>query len=373
MQTLLHRLAARALLAGACFAAPAAQAAVDGAYSGLLYNPAQSGHGVQLEVISPTRAIYTWYVYDNQGRQMWLLVDGVVDGDRIEGPAYIARGMKFGSFDPDDNTQVAWGTARLQFSSCSEAVLSWNSSYVLDGYTFGPGSVPLTRLTSIDGSQCGRRVGSGLYSGFLSSQTRNRTVNLFAAFDEQGRLTLTHGDLYASQSGTVTVNGNTFTGTLTGATTPGLRFVDGSTRATFSITGTLVDRDTINATWVGAGEAGTLSLRYENTYLRGGALSRIAGNYRSPDNRVTVGVTAAGAYTAADQNGCRYTGTLAPVDVRFGVWTAQLEAAGCSSDVNGTYATTITLGDYFFYGDNRALTVSGIGPRNAYVLGFIRQ
>lgn len=129
---------------------PLAQAALPPGISGAWYNPAQSGHGVSVEILDAERALAFWFVYDGQGNPLHLYLDGRIEGHRIEATAYAPRGMHFGSFRSADLQMPAWGEVTLQFDSCDRGLLQWNSD--LPGY--GSGSSEIRRLTRISGLDC---------------------------------------------------------------------------------------------------------------------------------------------------------------------------------------------------------------------------
>ena len=132
------------------FVSGLADAALPREVSGGWYNPGQSGHGVTVEIASPTGAIVYWMVYDTQGAPMPLYIEGRIVGRRIEGTAYAPRGMRFGSFDPRDVTLASWGEVDLDFGSCTTATLSWNA---IDP-AFGEGYIPLQRLIGLPLGSC---------------------------------------------------------------------------------------------------------------------------------------------------------------------------------------------------------------------------
>ena len=173
-----------------------AHAALPPGISGSWFNPQQSGHGVTIEVLDETRVHGGWNVYDPQGNPINLYLEGVIEGQSIRSQAYVARGMRFGSFDPRDNRIQAWGTVTLAFSSCDSATLSWNADGVA-GLGFGTGSMPLKRLSRIGGVGCHLSARStalpiGTYTGSWQG-TSIGTERLYAAVDSQGRFWATLG------------------------------------------------------------------------------------------------------------------------------------------------------------------------------------
>lgn len=137
-------------LAACTLFAPLAQAGLPPGISGAWYNPAQSGHGLSIEIIAPNRALAFWYTYDSAGNPVTLYIDGPIVGRSIEATALAPRGMRFGEFNSADLQMPEWGEVSIAFDSCNSATLSWTTPSA----EFGSGSTPLSRLTSIDGLTC---------------------------------------------------------------------------------------------------------------------------------------------------------------------------------------------------------------------------
>lgn len=122
-----------------------------GDFSGIWFNPAQSGHGLQIDVIDRGRATVAWYTFDPDGRPLWLYGLGELDALAIRAELFSVSGGRFPpQFDPAAIALVPWGTVDLQFSSCDNGTLSWTPTAA--GYSAG--SMPLARLTSLQGARC---------------------------------------------------------------------------------------------------------------------------------------------------------------------------------------------------------------------------
>lgn len=111
-----------AILAALAFT-HSATAGLPGSMSGTWYNPAQSGHGLSLDVLAADRAVAIWHVFDADGQPVTLYIDGHLDGRLLTGPAYAPVGMRFGSFDPAELQLPVWGQVAIDFSSCDQAQL----------------------------------------------------------------------------------------------------------------------------------------------------------------------------------------------------------------------------------------------------------
>jgi len=80
------------------------------------------------------------------GSQYWIVGEGMMSGNAIEFPAYTALGTGFGDrLVPGDVQRPNWGTIRIEFTGCTRATLTWNSTGP-GSAEFGTGGYPLERL-----------------------------------------------------------------------------------------------------------------------------------------------------------------------------------------------------------------------------------
>jgi hypothetical protein len=122
------------------------------AHTGQWFDPAQSGHGLNVEILPDGRALIIWYTYDNMGNQIWILGAGTHDGETISVDVNITDGAMFPpNFDSADVSFTAWGTFTLTFTGCNQGVFKWNP-IAGNGYTAGQMNV--VRLTQVAGLEC---------------------------------------------------------------------------------------------------------------------------------------------------------------------------------------------------------------------------
>jgi len=85
--------------------------------------PARNYEGFQFEVAIIGGELYlvvTFYTYDNEGNQVWLLAVGPVNGDKADIDVYVYDGGIYGTgFDPADVNETLWGSGTITASSCS--------------------------------------------------------------------------------------------------------------------------------------------------------------------------------------------------------------------------------------------------------------
>lgn len=125
---------------------------IGSAVSGNWFNPAQSGHGFQLEKVNDTTVTAFWFTFDANGNQVWILGVGQIADNRIEMQAVKSRGGRFPpNFDPTQITNPPWGTLTFTFTSCNAGSVSWTS---VDPLFTASGTLALERVTSVQGTTC---------------------------------------------------------------------------------------------------------------------------------------------------------------------------------------------------------------------------
>ncbi len=110
-------------------------------YTGMWFNPEESGHGLQFEVLDQDNAaiLYvTWFAHVD-GEPIWLTGSGPLLGDRAFVNLIITNGQDF----PDSMNPEMWGELRVKFDSLNHASLSWTPQ--LEGFEVG--ELVVERLT----------------------------------------------------------------------------------------------------------------------------------------------------------------------------------------------------------------------------------
>jgi hypothetical protein len=133
----------------ALFPALSSAATIGSGHSGMWYDPARSGEGLQLEILGPDVALVEWYTYDAQGRQRWIQGVGNIAGNSIQFPqVYTTQGGKFGpAFNPDDVKVDVVGNLSLTFGDCNTGTFRYTA--------FGQSqTLPIQRLTQTMGAGC---------------------------------------------------------------------------------------------------------------------------------------------------------------------------------------------------------------------------
>ena len=134
---------------------------IAGYISGNWFNVDQEGSGFQIEATNTMDAasglpvmLAIWFTYTPDGSSRnWIYAQGTYDRTKATTtlPAFLSAGGKFPpSIQTSDVTADPWGTLTFTFTDCDHGTASWNS--IVPGY--GSGSLPIVRLTSIDGAVC---------------------------------------------------------------------------------------------------------------------------------------------------------------------------------------------------------------------------
>lgn len=125
-------------------------------HTGSWFNPDQAGQGFSLEVVpatgesEPDILVAYWFTYargasGGVNRQRWFQAQGPIEGNSAELSVLQVTGGIFN--DPEDVTAIEIGTAMFEFTSCTEAVITYSMDLNGDGDEETTGEIPIVRLT----------------------------------------------------------------------------------------------------------------------------------------------------------------------------------------------------------------------------------
>jgi len=139
------------------------------------FDPSHSGHGFGIEVIDApvgkTLVAY-WFTHDLQGKPMWVVGSGPVEGDKALVDAYVTSGGAFtNDFAPGAVQTTPWGALEFTFADCN----SGSVRYVPDAAGAPTGVIPLTRATKLFGSACS----GGISDDRKANSSDQRVVQYF--------------------------------------------------------------------------------------------------------------------------------------------------------------------------------------------------
>lgn len=121
-------------------------------FTGAWFDPAQSGHGIFLEVLPPNNLLAWWFTFTPDGtQQAWFGGVGNISGNTASVPVLLYTGGQWiPNFDPTKIVKNPWGTLNFTFTDCNSGRVDFISTY--PGY--GSNHMILTRLTQPAGLTC---------------------------------------------------------------------------------------------------------------------------------------------------------------------------------------------------------------------------
>jgi hypothetical protein len=119
-------------------------------YSGIWYDPEQSGHGFFIEILPDNRLLAYWLTFGPTGEQAWFGGVGPIVGSSALVKATQTTGGRFiPNFDPSTVVSKEWGELRFSFTDCQHGRVDFDSVI-----GFGKGSMNLRRITLPAGLDC---------------------------------------------------------------------------------------------------------------------------------------------------------------------------------------------------------------------------
>lgn len=127
---------------------------IDNGMSGAWYDSSHDGEGWLIEILDENTALVYWFTYPSlgeNGQQSWFVGLGEIIANRIIVREFlVTSGATFGpDFDPDRVNREFWGSAEFIFDNCNSGMMVYDGP---EGY--GSGTLQLSRLSSLQGSEC---------------------------------------------------------------------------------------------------------------------------------------------------------------------------------------------------------------------------
>ena len=174
---------------------------------------------------------------------------------------------------------------------------------------------------------------AGLNFGTIGVVTENNGAARFV--NDQGQQFILSG---------VSGTGGNISATITAIAPIGFTFLDGSTVTTGTLTGTVVERASLDGDWsMNTGETGTVTMSYNNSYERGSDLARMFGTWVDSFG-VVYSVDAVGDIFAQDAFGCVYDGAVTMINTSYNAYQVTLTVSNCPG-ADGNYSGLGVLTD----------------------------
>lgn len=214
----------------------------------------------------------------------------------------------------------------------------------------GPGAPPVTNVSP-----------GGIWSGLDSSGR-----DVIALITETGRFHFINEDL-SQGSGVLSVTGgNQISGNFQLVTQLGFTFVDGTTSAICTFTGSVVERQTITGsvnctTTAGLQTQVTAALAYETLYDRDSSLAMISGNYQAVQEVLNIAANGV-MFSQNAGTGCVVNGQVTVINAAYNAYDVSFIYGNCLGQeaiLNGSTFTGLALLDNTTLPEEIGIAVTG--------------
>ena len=199
----------------------------------------------------------------------------------------------------------------------------------------------------------------GIWIGTATSNFGYPTTSIVGVSTESGEFVLVDENTKTQYIGNFSSFGNYFFGDGFAAAGDDLTFLNGRKQIDIEVDGIIAGRSTIDAEWrtPSTGESGRVFLEYSDDHLRSSSRFKFNGRWvgYEPTNTVIDAELSFsnGLLSGVDDDGCRYSGSVAPIDQNFNVYRVVLEVSNCvfsGISANGTYSGLGALVDAVYSG-----------------------
>ncbi|MGK2924579.1 MAG: hypothetical protein ACSLE2_03070 [Lysobacterales bacterium] len=142
-------------------------------FTGLWHQTQHENQGLNLQIVhqanGQTAGVAYWYTYGDDRKSAWYIGIGPVSGNRVEMTLYEVEDVGFlQDDDPSDDPVVDIGTLVMEFSSCNQGVVTYDTG--LPGV--GSGSFAVERITDLLNTQCSGGISDDTPPGVLATEQR---------------------------------------------------------------------------------------------------------------------------------------------------------------------------------------------------------
>lgn len=175
----------------------------------------------------------------------------------------------------------------------------------------------------------------GIWTGTASSDDQTLELMGVVTEDGDGRFIAETGVQYVFEG--VSGNGGDLDVDFTAIAPSGFVFDDGSTVTTGTLSGTVSERSSLTADYtLATGEAGSVSMTYDEAYERDSSLDKLTGNW--DEEFGVVAFDANGEFFEQDTFGCVFEGQASIIDENFNVYALTMTVSFCGAGVDGDYS-----------------------------------
>lgn len=201
--------------------------------------------------------------------------------------------------------------------------------YVLTGCGGGGGGG--SSSNTVDGASV-----TGLWSGTVTGDN-GQVTQVFGVASANNELRLLSDDLTLQYAGTVSIRGTSGSGTLRGYAVDGV-FYNGEPVTNFSVTFTVVERESITGTYTTEGDSGRFTLTYEPGAERQSSLLDLAGEwgYSYLGQWAYAVVTNEGVLQTTFDSGCEVNGSITLPSYDWAIYRASVTVTSCA-ELDGSY------------------------------------
>jgi hypothetical protein len=190
----------------------------------------------------------------------------------------------------------------------------------------------------------------GIWEGSIANTTLGATYQAAGLSISSGELRFfdEQGNSYVGQ---ISVDGNTYAGSVTAFVAPGFVFNDGSTVTTGTLNGQILERQQLSGTYaMDTDERGSFTFLYNNYYDRDSSLTQMIGTWQDEFGN-TYSIDSQGRIFGQDSFGCVYAGRVAVINPDYNAYRVNINLSNCDG-LNGSYSGLGALDDFASIGDN---------------------
>lgn len=177
---------------------------------------------------------------------------------------------------------------------------------------------------------------AGIWQGASYSSTSGTAVNLIGIISENGsgRFLASNGAQY---NGAVSITGDNLSSAVTGYAPLGYVFLNGTTLSLFTISGTVAQKNSINAIYTGGGDVGNITLTYDESYERPSSLALLDGTWFLSSDGISYNISIGdGIITGSTSTGCGFSGNAEIIDPAYNCYDINLVVNSCGA-LNGIF------------------------------------